>query len=320
MLLEILIPTYQRALLLRDNIVRLGDQILRHSLQDLVGIVISDNGSTDNTEEYVSALICDPNRSYALSYYRSPSNLGLEKNAVIVASKAKSKYILWCGDDDFIDDDYLPFVINSISRNSSIGCIIPGLSSLFSDGSVISSRNESFSELGLARGYRSVYAYSHLAHQMSGLVVIRSDTLNWYLRSPENRNPYLFIFFVAYALLNFDAIYAPRFKTLVSVSNKKDWSYNQVGLLDEVYKSYQILLGLLSSRQVADLMIRFMTMHSYRLSFRPLKPVRLLREMLILLSLPGSSPYLKFQTVLFFAKETLSLLRADSKCVTSGVA
>jgi glycosyltransferase involved in cell wall biosynthesis len=67
-------------------------------------LVISDNASTDSTEE-----IC---RSYArddprVRYYRQPNNIGATANFVQVMRLARGAFFRWIGDDDWLDPGYL---------------------------------------------------------------------------------------------------------------------------------------------------------------------------------------------------------------------
>jgi glycosyltransferase involved in cell wall biosynthesis len=243
-----------------------------------------------------------------IKYSRNSENLGLEKNAIKALEMAAADFVLWCGDDDFIADGYLEFLIRKIEENPNLGCVIPGLASLDQDGGVHSERVEAFEFSESGKGYQSVLRYSHLAHQMSGLMVRRRGLLEDYLRHSQYRNPYLFIYFAANCMLKYDAIYAPRYKTLVTTFNQKDWSYNDIGLLDEVFKNYFALSDQLNDREIDQLLLRFLVMHSYRLAFRPLKPALLLRQYRSLMSMGGVTGNFKRKATVLFVKEVASSL------------
>jgi len=117
---------------------------------------------------------------------------------------------------------------------------------------------------------------------MSGILLKREGLVEAYLSKPEYRNPYLFIFFVVYRMSQYPSIYARKFRTSVTSFNEKDWSYNEVGLLDEVYKSYLYLLETYSEKQVSKLLLRFTVIHSYRLSFKSKRLRLLLKEFIFL--------------------------------------
>ena len=94
----------------------------------------------------------------------------------------------------------------------------------------------------------------------------------------KHENPYLFIFWISYCLYHSGGIYAPMFKTSVTTFNEKDWGYNEVGLLDEVFKSYLYFREVLGDRKMVNILLRFSIMHSYRYSINWRKPARLLKQ------------------------------------------
>ena len=83
-------------------------------------------------------------------------------------------------------------------------------------------------------------------------------------------------------MLTYDSVYAPQYRTQVTVFNQKHWGYNDVGLLDEVYKSYYGFRGDVGEERLRDLLIRFTVVHSYRFGFEPLRFVRPLKQYLSL--------------------------------------
>jgi glycosyltransferase involved in cell wall biosynthesis len=79
------------------------DSILKQTYSNFE-LIISDNASTDNTEE-----IC---REYAVNdqrvkYLRQPQNIGPVKNFVFVLEQAKYKYFMWAAVDDKKSYDFL---------------------------------------------------------------------------------------------------------------------------------------------------------------------------------------------------------------------
>jgi hypothetical protein len=70
----------------------------------------------------------------------------------------------------------------------------------------------------------------------------------------------------------------PKFKTQVKILNSKDWDYNQLGLLDEVFKSYYPFIESQGKQKVKDLLIRFCTLHSYRFGMQRKHPFRLYQQ------------------------------------------
>ncbi|WP_370089233.1 glycosyltransferase family 2 protein [Ekhidna sp.] len=278
---EILIPTYNRCSDLLKNLQILAKQLHEGGLTDRVRILISDNCSPDDTQARVQDFQTS-NPGISIHYFRQQSNIGLEPNAVFILGKAAAKYVVWLGDDDYLADGYLNYCFNQINTKENIGVIIPGLASLDKNGNLGAQRIEEFDDIKLGSGYDAVYTYSHLGHQMSGLLMRRDSLLKSYLAKGTYRNPYLFVYFTAFLMLKWDSIYAPIFKTQVSIDNTKDWGYNQVGLLDEVFKSYLALQGMLNDREIGELLIRFSTVHSYRFNIKWYRPDSLLKKYFML--------------------------------------
>lgn len=269
---DILLPTYNRAESLLQNLEHLKREI--QSLEDSaqVRIVISDNASTDDTQKVIASFDFGEVQNV---YFRQDENVGLEPNMVFLLDKATAPFILWTGDDDYIADGYLKYCLEKASENAQLGVIISGLSSLHESGEVTNGRVEDFEEKKLEAGFKSAWTFSHLAHQMSGLFMRREDLLEKYLDSAAYRNPYLFIFLTTQRLIDSSSFYAPKYSTKVTVFNEKDWGYNQVGLLDEVFKSYMYFLEELGEEKVSELMIRFSVLHSYRYNIDWRHPMRL---------------------------------------------
>lgn len=278
MLIDILIPTYNRAVDTVKNLETLQFQIRKDNLWNQVRVIISDNCSPDTTEQDVAAFCTQKDSRFQVLYFRTTENIGLEPNAVNVLSKAESPYVLFLGDDDFLAEDYLSFCIEQLEKKNNLGCIVPGLLSFYADGTEKDGRPAAFKYKELEAGYSTVWEHSHLGHQMSGVVCKRAGLLEEYLAQDKYRNPYLFLYFVANRMLQYPSIYAPGFKTRINCFNLKDWGYNKVGLLDEVYKCYCALGKTIAPQKLRDLLLRFTVMHSYRLAFKEGKITRLYQQ------------------------------------------
>jgi len=99
--LTIAIPTYNRCKYLQETL----DSILSQ-ITDEVDIVVSDNASTDETEQVIQKYT-----KYAfIHYYRNSENLGMDGNFLNCLNKAKGEYIHLMSDDDIM----LPGTINAI--------------------------------------------------------------------------------------------------------------------------------------------------------------------------------------------------------------
>ena len=86
-LLSICIPSSNRGSILETVI---SNYITNAEFDDSVELVISDNASTDNTEEIVKEII-KKYPSKKISYYKNDENIGA-KNFFAVISRAKGKY------------------------------------------------------------------------------------------------------------------------------------------------------------------------------------------------------------------------------------
>ena len=309
MKIDILIPTFNRCSFLKKNLQHLSQQISSSGYQDNFNIIISDNASQDDTETIVRDFI-RKNQIINVRYYRNELNIGLEKNMVKLLSLAVSDYILWIGDDDDLAEGYLIFIVEMIRDIGNPGLIIPGIQAIDSNLDITQLRIEPFKYKILNPGFESVLNYSHYAHQMSGLLMYRKDLMTDYLKYDEYRNPYLFILLASNRLLIYKSVYAPEFKTTVNSYNEKNWSYNQVGLLDEVYKSYLALSDSLPEKQITELLIHFTRMHSYRLDMKINKPKKLLNQYLYLIkSTPGLTGFKRKLAILLFKEYCLLLVR-----------
>ncbi len=281
-LIDIIIPTFNRASDLSENLQLLSVQIRKDSLQDKVQIIISDNHSSDNTEKIATTFI-SANTDIRIDFFRQNENIGMEKNFVYLMSKCNSKYFMFLGDDDFLPEDYLRFCIETTSADQNLGCIIPGIYQIDGKKKIISDpRPAKFDTKRGTKGFNSMLKYSHWGHQLSGILFLRSNVLHDYLKYDEYRNVYLFIYLAANRILQYDVLYAPCYKISVTVTNSKYWDYNDIGLLDVVYMNYYPFLSELGPDKVGKLMLQFTLLHSYRLHMRISSPIKLFRQYLLL--------------------------------------
>lgn len=115
-LLTLCIPTYNRGEHLEQQLNRLST--LSIELWKDVTVFVSDNCSTDNTEEIVRQYINLPNID--IQYSKNAENLGMDGNFVKCFRAAKSKYVWLLGDDDYIIPDRLPQLLDLL-RNNEVG-------------------------------------------------------------------------------------------------------------------------------------------------------------------------------------------------------
>lgn len=236
-MIDILIPTYNRAEFLKKNILILDRQIKERNLGNYYKILVSDNNSEDNTWDVIGELKNEV--QVELEIFRQEKNIGLEPNAVFLLGKSHAEYVMYLGDDDYLPDGYLDFVVKIIQEENA-ECVIPGFSGLYSDGSVKPARYSDFEIKRYESGFDTVCEISNFGHQLSGLVTRRRSLYEEYTKEENYRNIYPFIFFVTYCMLNGVTYYAPKYQVLVSQNNSKDWRYDASGLLLDIFRNYKI--------------------------------------------------------------------------------
>lgn len=110
-LLTIGIPTYNRSKYLKKCLDSIFDQVGNNSL---VEVLVSDNCSTDNTEELVRKYM---NKYTNLTYNRNESNIGPEKNIMKLLEISLGEYVNIHGDDDYFNNGIIYQIINMIYDN-----------------------------------------------------------------------------------------------------------------------------------------------------------------------------------------------------------
>jgi glycosyltransferase involved in cell wall biosynthesis len=303
MLIQILIPTYNRSKDLYKNLCLLKNEIEKYNLFNEIEIIIQDNASPDETQKIVHTFI-DENRFIKIQYYRNDKNIGLEKNALEVLKNSNAPYILWLGDDDFLPDGYLKYLVFKIQHsNQEVGCCIPGNAELLENGEIKGERRANFEEKKYEKGFDTMLQIGHYAHQMSGILLKRESLMEEYLKNEEFRNPYLFIFFTNYCLLKYSSFFVPKYKVLITTSNQKDWKYDMAGLLPEVYKSYYYFISMIGERKVTDLIMDFTTRHSWRFGIEIKKPIVSFKRLQYLLLHIKPLSSLKTKILILFVKD-----------------
>src|SRR5579864_6892264 len=108
--LSICIPTYNRANLIGATL----DSILAQ-ITDECEIVISDNASTDNTEEVVAAYA---SRCARIRYNRNGTNIGSDRNHDRAVQLSFGEYCWLMADDDVMKHGAIEAVLNKIHGSS----------------------------------------------------------------------------------------------------------------------------------------------------------------------------------------------------------
>lgn len=104
MKLSICIPTYNRAHSLENCLNSIITSRLNSNFS--IEVCVSDNHSTDNTEEVVNAV----KSRLKIKYHRNYMNLGIPRNFIQVVSMASNDFVWLIGDDDLL----MPYAIEKI--------------------------------------------------------------------------------------------------------------------------------------------------------------------------------------------------------------
>src|SRR5438046_1239310 len=79
-----------------------------------IELVISDNASTDDTEDVCRALVRADSR---VVYHRQPRNVGLLNNFVTAIRVANGTFFRWIGDDDWMAPDYVSRCLETFAED-----------------------------------------------------------------------------------------------------------------------------------------------------------------------------------------------------------
>ena len=108
-LVSIAIPVYNGA----ETLAQVVESVLAQTHSNLE-LVISDNASTDGTQEICRRFALDDRR---VVYQRHPTNVGLLSNFMSTAEKASGTYVRWVGDADSLEPDYVSQVLDVFAED-----------------------------------------------------------------------------------------------------------------------------------------------------------------------------------------------------------
>jgi glycosyltransferase involved in cell wall biosynthesis len=112
------LPVYNGA----NYIAAALDSILAQSYSDF-DLLISDNASTDETEEICRAY-ADKDRR--IRYIRQPRNLGAARNYNLLARMDDNPYFKWAAHDDFLAEGFLAACVDVLDRDPTVILASPG--------------------------------------------------------------------------------------------------------------------------------------------------------------------------------------------------
>ena len=263
MFLTIAIPTYNNYKFLEKNVKLLCKYIRQNSWQQTIGIQISDNCSTDKTEETITNIIAN-NTDIKISYHKNKTNIGAGKNFVKAVELSDAEFVLLLGDDDFLEESYLRETIHLL-KDEGYGCIIPSYYNITKEGKPNGyGRDVGKKRKTFQKGFRNCYINSWRAHQMSGLVFRKghfaSDAAN-----ADFINPYTEIYFVTRNCLKEKTCHLTEYPIKVTrpLQKEKTWGYEDDGRINDVFENYSKIRELNSLQKVL-LEIRFLDTQYWR--------------------------------------------------------
>jgi glycosyltransferase involved in cell wall biosynthesis len=119
-LLTIAIPTYNRAALLDKQLAWIANAI--QGFESDCEIFVSDNCSTDNTQEIIKKW--QDKLSYVtFNSHKNSKNLGVMPNIMNCYSSAKTEYVWAIGDDDPIGKEAVPYILEKIKKYQDLSLI-----------------------------------------------------------------------------------------------------------------------------------------------------------------------------------------------------
>ena len=119
-LLTIAIPTYNRAELLDKQLAWLAQAI--KAFEDECEILVSDNCSTDNTQEVIQKWQTTLS-NIAFKSNKNSKNLGVVKNIMYCLNSTTTKYVWTIGDDDPIQDKAIDYVISKLRQHENLSLL-----------------------------------------------------------------------------------------------------------------------------------------------------------------------------------------------------
>ncbi|MES1021695.1 glycosyltransferase family 2 protein [Gloeocapsa sp. BRSZ] len=165
-------PVYNGAIYLKQAL----DSLLNQTFPDFE-IIISDNGSTDQTQEICRAYAAHDPR---IHYYRNDQNLGAGWNFNRVLELAHSEYFRWACHDDICAPELLQQCVEVLDSNPSVVLCYPKTTVINEDGEQVEKYVDGF-DLRSPKPherfaqYLKLVRFGHGCHPIFGL--IRTDTL-----------------------------------------------------------------------------------------------------------------------------------------------
>lgn len=122
-LLTIAIPTLNR----RKLLVRAVESAMAQTTA--VEIIVSDNGSSDDTPSYLASLDCPAN----MYRFRNDTTIPVQKHGDFILSKVCTPWVVFLSDDDYLEPDFAAEVTRLVEEQKDIDLVYTGCDLLFGD-------------------------------------------------------------------------------------------------------------------------------------------------------------------------------------------
>ena len=216
-LVSICIPTYNRA----GALILCLEDLIRNKQSD-IEIVVSDNGSTDDTESVMKQF-----QEEGIRYFRNEKNLYFDLNLIKIVEHAKGEYIFFLSDEDYVDHKNILWLLEQIRQKNTVTQFL---------GTTINKQNniekiyKVYRDRILKQGCESLNAVLFECSYMSG-IVLKKDSLNLNKAKKYVSCAYMFLVFQAQAMLKGDTVCSSK---IFCYQGKQ---YNQCYDEDEMQKS-----------------------------------------------------------------------------------
>ncbi len=167
-ILSLCIPTRNRAEWLAIALNRINEEVLQYRIgAESLKVYISDNASTDNTQQVVQRF----QSGFCLSYSRNEINIGADRNIWRCPGLARGKYVWIMGDDDSVLPGSLPYILDILQKHRL--ALFLNLGDLSTSGFKLPAHFKNFREF--ARECTRVNPHPLLAHSLISANIFRSD-------------------------------------------------------------------------------------------------------------------------------------------------
>jgi len=160
-------PVYNGEQFLRGAI----DSILSQTFEDFE-LIISDNASTDKTEEICREYSTQDQR---VRYYRNQSNLGAAKNYNFIFELAAGEYFKWATHDDLCSPNFLSRCVEVLDQEPDVVLCYPRARVIDEDGNIVHDYDFHLNGDSLKPHRRMFYQIrGHQCYEVFGLIRTRA--------------------------------------------------------------------------------------------------------------------------------------------------